>query len=43
MREELTAVERTLECHLARAPAEPALAPQTVRVRHGAMLATSRG
>jgi len=43
MREELTAVERTLECHLARAPAEPALAPQTVRVRHGAMLATSHG
>jgi glycerol-3-phosphate dehydrogenase len=42
MREELTAMERTLARHLARAPVEPALAPQTVRVRHGAMLAASR-
>jgi glycerol-3-phosphate dehydrogenase len=43
MREELTAMERTFARHLARAPTEPALAPQTVRARHGAMLATSRG
>jgi glycerol-3-phosphate dehydrogenase len=42
MREELTATERTLVRHLARAPAEPALAQQTVRARHGAMLANSR-
>jgi len=42
-REELTAMERTLARHLARAPTEPALAAQTVRARHGAMLANSRG
>ena len=41
MREELTTIERTLARHLARAPAEPALAPQSVRARHGAMLANS--
>jgi len=43
VREELTAMERTLARHLARAPSEPVLAPQTVRARHGAMLANSRG
>jgi hypothetical protein len=43
VREELSAMERTLARHLARAPEEPALAPQTVRARHGAMLANSRG
>jgi len=42
MREELTALERTLARHLARAPAEAASAPQIVRARHGAMLANSR-
>jgi glycerol-3-phosphate dehydrogenase len=42
VREELTAMERTLARHLARAPAEPAIAPQTVHARHGAMLANSR-
>jgi glycerol-3-phosphate dehydrogenase len=43
VREELTAMERTLARHLARAPSEPVLAPQTVRARHGAMLANSHG
>jgi glycerol-3-phosphate dehydrogenase len=43
VREELTSMERTLARHLARAPVEPALAPQTARARHGAMLANSHG
>jgi glycerol-3-phosphate dehydrogenase len=43
MREELSATERTLTRHLARAPATPARAPDVVPIEHGAMLANSRG
>jgi glycerol-3-phosphate dehydrogenase len=42
MREELTATERTLTRHLARARLEPAPAAQAAPARHGAMLASSR-
>jgi hypothetical protein len=43
MREELSATERTLARHLARANSTPVSARTDVRAAHGAMLANSRG